>query len=266
MSIHTADAIVLRQYPFRETSVLVTCLTDRFGKLKGLIKGLRGPASRHRSAMEPLTLNRIVFYDTRTSPLHLITQCELLEGFAQVQQDLFVAQTAAACAELADVVIEPGEPQPTIFRLLAETLERLAFGTPPGPAAIRIHFVLRVLRIAGFQPQLDECTMCTRRLSMNGFWSPRQGGVLCEACLHEDPKAAAMPAAWFEALSALSAAEDPEHVDPRQTTIVQHRLDEFLRWRLDRPLKALRMTDRRVRITEIYQSEITNPKSEISTR
>ncbi|MBI3320314.1 MAG: recombination protein O N-terminal domain-containing protein, partial [Candidatus Omnitrophica bacterium] len=73
MGIHTADAIVLRQYPFRETSVVVTCFTDRFGKIKGLVKGLRDGRARYRSAMEPMTVNRIVFYDTRTSALHLIS-------------------------------------------------------------------------------------------------------------------------------------------------------------------------------------------------
>src|SRR3989338_3542364 len=30
MAIHTADAIILRCYPYRETSVIVTCLTGRF--------------------------------------------------------------------------------------------------------------------------------------------------------------------------------------------------------------------------------------------
>ena len=73
MGIHTTDAIVLRRYPFRDTSVTVSVLTDRYGKLKGLVKGLRAQPNRYRSAMEPLTINRIVFYDTRTSQLHLIS-------------------------------------------------------------------------------------------------------------------------------------------------------------------------------------------------
>ena len=51
MGIHTADAIVLRRYPYRETSVTVSCLTDRYGKLKGLVKGLRAHPNRRRSAM-----------------------------------------------------------------------------------------------------------------------------------------------------------------------------------------------------------------------
>ena len=88
MAIHTADAIILRCYPYRETSVIVTCLTDRFGKLKGLVKGLRAQPNRHRSAMEPMTVNRIVFYDTHNSSLHLISQCELVSPLTPLANDL----------------------------------------------------------------------------------------------------------------------------------------------------------------------------------
>ena len=48
MGIHSAEAIVLRRYPFRETSVTLTCLTDQFGKLKGLVKGLLEQLINHR--------------------------------------------------------------------------------------------------------------------------------------------------------------------------------------------------------------------------
>ena len=239
MGIHTADAIVLRQYPYRETSVLVTCLTDRFGKIKGIVKGLRTPIPRYRSAMEPLTLNRIVFYDTRSSQLHLISQCELLAPFTELQRDLDVMRTAASCTELADAVVELDEPQPEIFTLLQRTLGRMAVGGEWLPA-VRIHFVLRLLKLAGFHPQLDECTGCGQRPSSQGFWSPRQGGLVCERCLHEDPSAEPIDPSWFDALSKYTETDAPE-LGTRQAAMIQERLDEFLRWRIDRPLKAMRV-------------------------
>lgn len=239
MGIHTADAIVLRQYPYRETSVLVTCLTDRFGKIKGIVKGLRGPIPRYRSAMEPLTLNRIVFYDTRSSQLHLISQCDLLVPFAELPRDLDVMRTAASCAELVDAVVEPEEPQPEIFAVLHATLARMAVGGEWLPA-IRIHFVLRLLKLAGFHPQLDECTGCGQQPHAKGFWSARQGGLVCERCLHEDPSAEPIDPTWFDELSKYTDTDAP-HIGAEQAAMIQARLDEFLRWRIDRPLKAMRV-------------------------
>ena len=240
MGIHTTDAIVLRQYPYRETSVLVSCLTDRFGKIKGLIKGLRAPSTKYRSPMEPLTLNRIVFYDTRTSSLHLITQCELLNSFHALAQELAIIRLAASCVELIDVVVESDEPQPAIFNFLKTTLERLSSGDSR-LAAIRIHFVLHLLRLAGFHPQLDECADCGQHpADAKGFWSARRGGLLCERCLHEDPHAEPIAPSLLETLSACAGAAEPRELDPREAEQIQWRLDAFLRWQLDRPLKTLR--------------------------
>ena len=237
MGIHTTDAIVLRQYPYRETSVLVTCLTDRFGKIKGLVKGLRVPMSRHRSPMEPLTLNRVVFYDTRSSQLHLMSQCDLLEAFAAIQLDLGTARIAASCVELADVLLELDEPHPEVFRLLKNTLARLACAGQEAQA-IRIAFVLNLLTLTGFHPQLDECTGCGGRPTSRGFWSVAQGGLLCESCLHRDPRAEAVESQWFERL-AHASENGAIPFDHQQATTMQRRLDEFLRWRLERPLKTL---------------------------
>jgi DNA repair protein RecO (recombination protein O) len=238
MGIHTAEAIVLRRYPFRETSITLSCLTDRFGKLKGLVKGLRALPSRHRSAMEPCTVNRIVFYDTRASSLHLVSQCELLDPLAGLQRDLDTVRLAALCVELVDTVVPLEEPQPATYRLLKQTLERLALGAGE-LHAIRAHFILRLLRLAGFQPQLDECTGCGGAIHSTGYWSARQGGLLCPRCLHEDPKAEPAQPELLEALQRLSDSEQPPALEAGLLPGLRQRLDAFLRWRLDKPLRTL---------------------------
>ena len=238
MGIHTAEAIVLRRYPFRETSVTLSCLTDRFGKLKGLIKGLRAQPSRYHSAMEPMTINRIVFYDTRASQLHLISQCDLLAPLSGLQGRVETMQVAALCVELVDTVVPLEDPQPALYNLLKRTLERLALGGEDLGAA-RSHFIVRLLRLAGFHPQLTECTGCGTPVRAAGYWSARQGGLLCRGCLHEDPKADAARPNVLEALETLSDSERPPALEASLVPVLTERLDEFLRWRLDRPLKTL---------------------------
>lgn len=238
MGIHTAEAIVLRRYPFRETSVTLTCLTDRFGKIKGLVKGLRAQPSRYRSAMEPLTINRIVFYDTRTSSLHLISQCELVAPLDTLQHDLETVRLAALCVDLVDAVVPLEEPQPATYALLKQVLERLAVGAGELDA-VRVHFVVRLLKLAGFHPQLTECAGCNALVHEAGCWSAREGGLLCANCLHQDPRAETASPAMLEALSHLSDAAQPLPLDAPLIPVLRRRLDEFLRWRLDRPLKTL---------------------------
>ncbi|MBI2884906.1 MAG: DNA repair protein RecO [Candidatus Omnitrophica bacterium] len=240
MGLHTTDAIVLRHYHYRETSALVSCLTDRFGKIKGLIKGLRGPQpSRYRSPMEPLTVNRIVFYDSRTSSLHLISQCDLLANFQEFSMEWELMRTAASCVELADAVLEVDDPQPAVYQLLRSTLQRLSTDRPEERAATRIHFVLRMLRLVGFQPQLDQCAGCSQAAMSQGFWSAGQGGIICESCRHLDPNADLISHTWLDELRACSEADQPHILHHLRAKDFQDRLDEFLRWRIDRPLKTL---------------------------
>ena len=238
MGIHTTDAIVLRRYPYRETSVIVTCVTERYGKLKGLVKGLRVHPNRHRSAMEPLTINRIVFYDTRASQLDLISQCELLEPLAELQRDLEVARIAALCANLVESVVPLEEPQPGIYQLMKDSLQRLALGVGE-PSVVHVHCVVRLLRLAGFQPQVDQCTSCSAQVHTAGYWSVRQGGLLCQQCLHEDPRAQRITPETLAAFEALAQSDQPPPIDARLIPELRRRLDEFLCWRLDRPLKTL---------------------------
>ena len=242
MGVHTADAIVLRRYPFRETSVIVSCLTDRYGKLKGLVKGLRVHPNRHRSAMEPLTINRIVFYDTHTSQIHLISQCDLLVPLDGLPQDLEMMRAAAFIAELTDTVAPLEEPLPEVYQLVRTSLERLALGTPD-TRALRLHFIVRLLRLVGFQPQLDRCAGCQTQIGSAGYWSAREGGLLCDRCLPQDPRAEAADPDVLANLEALADAPHPLTLPIPVAERLHERLNEFLHWRLDRPLKTMTVTN-----------------------
>ena len=238
MGLHTTDAIVLRRYLYRETSVIVTCLTDRYGKIKGLVKGLRAQPSRHRSAMEPLTINSIVFYDTRTSQIHLISQCELTAPLSSLTRNIETMQLAGFCVDLTDTVVPLDEPQPQIYQLLRQVLEHLDGGTRK-TQELQVHFIVRLLKLVGFQPQLDECAGCGTQVATNGFWSVRQGGILCENCLHEDPKAEPASPDMLESLAQLAQSAQPPILEANLASCLLQQLESFLRWRLDRPLKTL---------------------------
>ena len=239
MGIHTTDAIVLRRYFYRETSVIVSCLTQRYGKLRGLVKGLRAYPNRHRSAMEPITINKIVFYDTQNSQIHLISQCELTGPLSRLQRDLAVTKTAAFCVELTDTVVPIEEPQPAVYQLLKTALDRLSTQPIEALDALRAHFILRLLRLAGFHPQLDECTGCSDIVHQDAHWSARQGGLLCKRCLHQDPKAELVTVGLLELLEDLSQQDQTPLLDANMVLGLRRRLEEFLKWRLDKPLKTL---------------------------
>jgi hypothetical protein len=72
-----------------------------------------------------------------------------------------------------------------------------------------------------------------------GYWSARQGGLLCAPCLQEDPSAEALSPAVLDTLDALIKSELPLPIEPQVLPILNQRLEEFLHWRLDHPLKTM---------------------------
>ena len=130
------------------------------------------------------------------------------------------------------------DPQPAVYHLLKDTLERLAL-QGGDQTSLRVHFIVRLLRLTGFHPQLDRCANCRSPVQTEGFWSAAQGGLLCPRCLHEDPRAEAVTPDVLHAFATLAEAEHPHALDDRVLPILRRRLDEFLQWRLDRPLKTM---------------------------
>ena len=74
MPIHKTEAVVLRKRDFRETSLIVEFYTREFGKMSGILKGIRSEPQKFASTLEPFSLNEIIFYSKRSSSLHLVSQ------------------------------------------------------------------------------------------------------------------------------------------------------------------------------------------------
>jgi DNA repair protein RecO (recombination protein O) len=78
-------------------------------------------------------------------------------------------------------VYEEEGANPTLYRLLADTLKRLADKEDPW-LAVR-YYEMRLLDFLGFRPQLFECANCGRAIEAEDqFFSFSAGGVICPRC------------------------------------------------------------------------------------
>jgi len=82
------EAIVLKTMDFRETSRIATFFTKDYGKVKGVLKGIRKDHKKFGSNVDKFSVNDIVYYQYRNSDLHLISQCDLRNYFFPIRQDL----------------------------------------------------------------------------------------------------------------------------------------------------------------------------------
>src|SRR4029077_16102831 len=91
------EGIVLKTFDFRETSRIAAFFTRDFGKVKGVLKGIRRDPGKFGSSVEKFSLNDIVYYQYRNSDIHLVSHCDMKDFYAGLRGDLG-RMTAAAYA------------------------------------------------------------------------------------------------------------------------------------------------------------------------
>src|SRR5437016_4695071 len=114
-----ARGIVLRVYPFSETSLIVQWLTPNFGRVATVAKGARRPKSPFRGKLDLFYLADFTFNRSRRSELHTLREVHLVESYAFLRQELGQLRQASYCAALVELATEKETPLPHLFDLLA---------------------------------------------------------------------------------------------------------------------------------------------------
>ncbi|MFZ5879965.1 MAG: DNA repair protein RecO [Chloroflexota bacterium] len=175
-----AEAVVLRHSDWGEADRLLTLYTREQGKLRALAKGARKINSRKAGHLEPFT--RVKLQLARGRDLLIVTQAEMIEAYPPLREDLGRMGQASYVIELLDRFVPNEEiAVPSLYRLLTETLSRLAVEADAW-LPVR-YYEMRLLDFLGFRPQLFECVNCGREiLPEDQFFSFGAGGVICPRC------------------------------------------------------------------------------------
>jgi DNA repair protein RecO (recombination protein O) len=145
-----------------------------------VVKGARKITSRKAGHLEPFTQVKLQL--SRGRDLFIVTQADTIDAYLPLRENLILTGNASYVVELLErFVYEEEGANPTLFRLLADTLRRLA-ETGDTWLAVR-YYEMRLLDYLGFRPQLFECANCGREIKAEDqFFSFMLGGVICLHC------------------------------------------------------------------------------------
>ncbi|MDQ6726419.1 MAG: DNA repair protein RecO [Actinomycetota bacterium] len=176
MGLYRDQGVVLRTWRLGEADRIVNLMTERHGKVRAVVKGVRKTKSRFGARLEPMVHVSLLFYEGRE--LDIVTQAEALEHFKAVREDLDRLAKAQVLLEATDHLGQERHANPRLYSMLLGALRALAARDAPllVPA-----FFLKLLSTEGFHPLLDECAACGERYGLAGF-DLAQGGVLCVSC------------------------------------------------------------------------------------
>ncbi len=174
------EAIILRHSDYGEADRMLTLYTAQLGKTRALVKGARKITSRKAGHLEPFT--HVTLQLAKGRDLPLVTQADTLDTFLPLRENLMLTSQASYIIELLDrFTYDDGSENSAIFRLLTETLSRLASGA--NPWLVTRYYEMRLLDNLGFRPQLFQCANCRREiLPEDQYFSFSAGGVICPSC------------------------------------------------------------------------------------
>lgn len=240
MPTYRDEAIVLRTHQLGEADRIITLLTRRHGKVRGVARGVRRSSSKFGSRLEPFNHVDIQFAEGRGS-LEVITQVEAIRP-SQLGADYLRFTAAEVLVETADrLVSEEGSPSSSQFQLLAGALWALEDGRHPA-ALIVDSYLLRSMSIAGYGIAIGECSGCGQREV--GWFAPHSGGATCTNC--KEPNAVRFDEAARTHMGALLSGDWPTAEASERD--VARRVDAIIvayaTWHLDRALRSLPFFER----------------------
>lgn len=242
MSIQKSKAFVLRRQDLRETSVILTFYTRDFGKIKGVLRGVRGSRLHGADAsLEIFSLDTIVFYERKTGDIYTVSQCDLIDYFAPVRTSLEKLSYAAYAVELLDSVTAVSDKNTEAFELLLNILRLLSGEASPRRAA-RI-FEIKLLHLLGLMPSLGVCASCGRDAGPHSRFSVRHGGMICADCFKSDKFAFPVLAGTARFMEHVRASPFEKAANIKVAAPVGRELEtvlrKFLDYHIERRLKTV---------------------------
>ncbi len=138
---YKTEGIVLKRINFSETDRILTIFTKRHGKIKTIAKGIRQVKSRKAGSLE--LFNQVVLCLSAGKNFDIITEVEVVNGFANFRQRLDWVGYAFQIMEVTDKLTAERQPNHRVFDLLKRALAS-------SDSAIVLKFEIELLKELGF--------------------------------------------------------------------------------------------------------------------
>ena len=198
------------------------------------------PSSRKRGSVQPFCYTDFLLH--RGRDLDSVSQCQVLEMFSPLREDLSRLTYASYLAELVDSLTGEEEANRAIFHLLCTCFSLLA--KPADSELVVRSFEARLAVLLGYEPRLDACVQCQGVIAGQVVFSSGAGGVLCPDCREAGGDGIYIDRGTLEALKLLLCWEPAKAVRLRPGPDMRRKLRQvlqgYLQYYLERKSRSMR--------------------------
>ena len=121
----------------------------------------------------------------KSSNTYSMNSCETIEVFYNIRTDLDKLNYASYITKIINDITTENQNTYKVLQLYLNTLYMIS-ETDKNLSLINSIFILRLLSIIGFRPNIDECIECKEKDGAKYYFSFRDSGFKCQECSKQD--------------------------------------------------------------------------------
>ena len=153
--IINSDAVVLKRFPYGESSIICRCFVKEIGKTSFIVHGAHRKKSSKAAYFQPGNCINIIFYYKDNRNLQTISKTSFSKNWIHIQNDLKKIAYTMAVIELTDKCISENDEHKDLFIILLNVLEKIE-NKPSELNLIYWYYQYQLLEKLGFKPDFNQ--------------------------------------------------------------------------------------------------------------
>ena len=127
--IVNTTAIVLKTFPYGETSLISRCFTKEKGKVSFIIKGAQSKKNLIAPYFQPLSHIQIIYNEKEKRDLQIVSKVNFVDIWLKISSSLKKMTLLQSILEITDFTLEINDPHPTLFTILIDIVSYFEKGS-----------------------------------------------------------------------------------------------------------------------------------------
>ena len=149
------SAIVLKRFPFGETSIIARCFTREEGKVNVIIKGAKRKKNHSSSFFQPINCLDMLYYFKPNRDIQTASKVSYNKIWSKFHANLKHMSYGMALMEITDKTITNYDPHPELFDELFSVINKID-SQDDKLNIVFWYYEMRLLTLLGYQPNLND--------------------------------------------------------------------------------------------------------------
>ena len=202
------NGIIIAESNSGDSDKMLTMLTPNLGKISCNARGARRTKSQLLGATQVFTFGEYMLF--KGGDTYTVNSCETIEMFYNLRTDLDKLTVASHITKIINDVTTENQNSFHILKLYLNTLYAIS-ETDKDLEFVTAVFKMRLMKIIGFAPNVNECVSCKSKENLTAF-SFRDNGLKCDNCKKQEAGAFNITEATRNAIIYSTKADRKENI------------------------------------------------------